>query len=94
MPVAGPVEVAGEVEAGTLPAGQYASTRHVGHPDGLLDATAGLLTWAGNQGLTFDKHPSADGEVWANRVEWFETNPMEQPDMDLWVTRLTIRLAD
>ena len=45
-------------------------------------------------GLRFDKHPSEQGEVWANRVEWFESNPMEQPDMDQWVTRLTFKLAD
>ena len=32
--------------------------------------------------------------MWANRVEWNETNPMEQPDMDQWVTRLTFKLAD
>ena len=85
---------AARVESGTLPAGRYASTTHVGHPDGLYDATVGLLTWAGNEGLPFDKHPSADGEVWANRVEWYQTNPMKQPDMDQWVTRLTFKLAD
>jgi effector-binding domain-containing protein len=94
VPVAGPVEVRGEVESDTLPAGRYASTTHVGHPDGLYDATVGLLTWAGNEGLPFDKHPSADGEVWANRVEWYQTNPMNQPDMDQWVTQLTFKLAD
>ena len=94
VPVAGPVEVGGEVESDTLPAGRYASTTHVGHPDGLYDATVGLLTWAGDEGLHFDKHPSADGEVWANRVEWYETNPMEQPDMAQWMTRLTFKLAD
>jgi hypothetical protein len=32
--------------------------------------------------------------VWANRVEWYETHPMEQPDMEEWVTRLTFKLAD
>ena len=94
VPVTEPVEGDGRVESAELPAGRYASTTHVGHPDGLYDATVGLLTWAGAAGLAFDKHPSPDGEVWANRVEWYETNPMEQPDMDQWVTRLTFKLAD
>jgi len=94
VPVAGPVETDGALEFGTLPPGRYASTRHRGHPDGLYDATVGLLTWAGQEGLRFDKHPSERGEVWVNRVEWYETNPMEQPDMDQWVTRLTFKLAD
>lgn len=44
--------------------------------------------------LPVDKQRSPDGEVWANRVEWYETNPMEQADMDKWVTRLTFKLAD
>lgn len=94
IPVAEPVEGDGRVEAGELPAGRYASTTHVGHPDGLYNATVGLLTWAGGAGLAFDTHASPDGEVWASRVEWYETNPMEQPDMTQWVTRLTIKLAD
>jgi len=94
IPVAGPVEADGDLELGTLPPGRYASTTHVGHPDGLYDATVGLLRWAGTEGLRFDKHPSEQGEVWANRLEWYETNPMEQPDMDRWVTRLTFKLAD
>jgi effector-binding domain-containing protein len=94
VPVAGQVETDGGLEVGTLPAGRYATTRHVGHPDGLYAATVGLLTWAGQEGLRFDKHPSEQGEVWANRVEWFESNPVEQPDMDQWVTRLTFKLAD
>jgi effector-binding domain-containing protein len=94
VPVAGPMVTEGVLEFGTLPAGRYASTRHVGHPEGLYGATVGLLTWAGQEGLRFDKHPAEQGEVWANRVESYETNPMEQPDMDQWVTRLTFKLAD
>jgi len=57
VPVAGPVEVGGEVESDTLPAGRYASTTHVGHPDGLYDATVGLLTWAGNEGPQYQEDP-------------------------------------
>src|SRR4051794_27112280 len=37
-----------------LPAGRYATTLHTGHYDGLRDATAHLLDWGQQQGLTWD----------------------------------------
>lgn len=94
VPVSAGVDGDSDVEADVLPAGRYASTTHIGPFDGLYDATRRLLRWAGERGLRFDKHPSEEGEVWASRVEWYETNPAEQPDPQQWVTRLTFRLAD
>ena len=93
VPVGERLAVVGGIKAGVLPAGQYVSTTHVGPYDGLYDATRGLLQWAEEQGLHFDKHPSDKGEVWRSRIEWYETNPAEQPDPSAWVTRLTFRLA-
>jgi effector-binding domain-containing protein len=94
VPVAYPVEGDGTVESGELPAGRYASTRHVGHPVELEGVTARLLEWADREGLRFDVTPSRRGDRWASRIDWFETNPMEQPDMNQWVTLLTFKLAD
>ena len=94
VPMPEPVGTDGGVECGSLPAGRYASTRHVGHPDDLVGVTAQLLWWADEAGLRFDVQPGPRGDQWAGRVEWFETNPMEQPDMSQWVTRLTFKLAD
>ena len=94
VPLQEPVEVDGDLEADVLPAGRYVTTVHVGPYEGLYGATRDLLQWAGEQGLHFDKHPSDAGEVWASRVEWYETDPSEQPDPSTWVTRLTFRLAD
>lgn len=35
-----------------------------------------------------------DGEHWGSRVEFYRTNPAEEPDMNEWVTQLAFRLAD
>ena len=46
--------------------------------------------WFGADGIAGRKRASR----WTSRVEWFETNPVEEPDMDQWVSRLTFKLAD
>jgi RNA polymerase sigma-70 factor (ECF subfamily) len=94
VPVASPVETSGDVESGVLPSGRHATTTHVGHPDELEAVTGRLLQWADDEGLRFDVHPSDQGDVWASRIEWYETNPAEQNDMSTWVTRLTFKLAN
>lgn len=94
VPVLAPVAGEGEIEPDTLPAGRYVTTTHVGPYDGLYDATVGLLRWAGEQQLTFDTHPSDQGDVWASRLEYYDSNPAEQPDPSTWVTRLAFKLAD
>ena len=94
VPVAEAIESYGRVAADELPAGRYLTTTHVGPYEGLYDATVGILRYAGTHGLSFDQHPSDKGDVWASRIEWYETNPAEQPDMSTWVTRLTFKLAD
>ena len=77
-----------------LPAGRYATVAHVGHPDGLMAATARLLDWAQDHGLTWDMTPTPTGEVWGCRLEMLMSNPAGQPDMHKWETVLLFRLAD
>jgi hypothetical protein len=77
-----------------LPAGRYVTTTYTGHPDDLEEVTGHLLDWAKDKGLTFDEHPSAEGDVWGCRLEFYETNPAEVPDLSQWVTTLAFRLAD
>ncbi|MBO0744949.1 MAG: GyrI-like domain-containing protein [Candidatus Dormibacteraeota bacterium] len=88
------VEGDGRVHAGFLPAGRYATLRHVGHPMTLMDATARLLRWADEQGLKWDVTESPDGERWTARLEFYLTDPREQPDMNAWEAELAFRLAD
>ncbi len=93
VPVAAPVEVDGDMIAGVVPAGRYATLTHTGHPSELMGATKALLDWAAAQGLAWDVSPDAGGERWGGRVEYYLTDPREEPDMSKWVTELAFRLA-
>jgi effector-binding domain-containing protein len=83
-----------DVLSGVLPAGRFATVTHTGHPDELLQVTADLLGWADGQGLTFDRHDSPAGDVWACRLEVYLTDPAEGPDTNKWETQLLFKLAD
>lgn len=82
------------VEPDELPARDYLTTVHHRPYDGLYGATVALLAHAGTRGPRFDQHPSDAGDVRASRLEWSETNPVEEPDPARWVTRLEFKLAD
>jgi effector-binding domain-containing protein len=84
----------GEVYAAELPAGRYAMVTHVGHPDGLEQATGDLLRWAADEGLRFDRRETEDGEVWGCRLERYRSDPAAEPDMNAWETDVLVRLAD
>lgn len=84
----------GRVLASLLPAGRYATVRHVGHPETLITATAALLDWAKSKGLRWDMSPSDEGERWGCRMEIYHTDPRDEPDMTKWETQLAFRIAD
>ena len=92
-PIAVAVPGDDRVLAGVIPGGRYATVRYTGHPMGLYDATAALLEWAAGQGLAWDVTETEDGERWGARLEIYETDPAQEPDMDKWVTELAFRLA-
>jgi effector-binding domain-containing protein len=94
VPVAAPVDGDGEVLAGELPAGRYATTTHVGHPDDLIAVTRAFQDEAAARGLTFDATETERGTRWGCRLELLLTNPAEQPDLNKWETTLAYRLAD
>jgi len=94
VPVAAPTSGDGEVVAGVLPAGRYATLTHVGHPSELMEVTKALLDWAAGQRLTWDMSPGIAGERWGCRLEIYLTDPRAEPDMSKWVTQLAFRLAD
>ncbi|MGW0230656.1 GyrI-like domain-containing protein [Actinopolymorpha singaporensis] len=89
-------EVTGDdrVRCGVLPAGRYATLRHVGHPDELVDATGALLRWADSEDLHWDVTDSPAGERWAARLEIYLTDPQDEPDLNRWETDLAFKLAD
>jgi effector-binding domain-containing protein len=92
-PVAAAVPGDGDVFAGTLPAGRYATVTHVGPFEGLYDATTDLLAWARQQGLAWDTTDTDAGERWGCRLEVYRTNPAEVPEPDRWETDLLFRLG-
>jgi effector-binding domain-containing protein len=94
VPVAAATDGDDQVVAGVLPAGQYATLTHVGHPSELMAATKALLDWAAEQGLAWDVTTSEDGDRWACRLENYLTDPEQEPDMSKWVTQLAFKLAD
>jgi effector-binding domain-containing protein len=93
VPLAEPVHVAGDLFVRTLPGGRFATATHRGHPDGLIEATAALLEWAEAEGLTWDVHDTAQGQVWGCRLEVYRTDPRVEPDMERWETDLVFQLA-
>ncbi len=94
VPVASVVHDDGAVSGGTLPAGRFAVMTHAGAPQTLVDATSALLRWAEARGLAFDVSDSDAGDQWGCRVEFYLTDPAQQPDTSLWQTELAFRLKD
>ncbi|HEY2079233.1 MAG TPA: GyrI-like domain-containing protein [Streptosporangiaceae bacterium] len=94
VPVASAVEDDGEIRGGTLPAGRFAVMTHTGAPETLVAATAALLDWAEARGVGWDVSQADAGEKWGCRLEFYLTDPAEQPDTSKWQTELAFRLAD
>lgn len=93
VPVAEAVVGDQRVLPGVLPAGNYAGILYTGHPSGLMDATAALLDWAAKRALAWDVSDTPQGQRWGCRLEIYDTDPREEPDLDKWETRLLFRLA-
>lgn len=94
VPVASAVDDDGDIRAGTLPGGRFVVMTHTGAPDTLMGATGELLDWAAARGLAWDVTPTDEGESWGCRLEFYLTDPAEQPDLSKWQTQLAFRLAD
>lgn len=90
-PVAQPLPGDERVVTGELPAGRYAVLVHTGHPDTLVDATAALLAWAEASGLRWQM--ADDGQTWAARLEFYLSDPEQEPDMNRWQTELAFLVA-
>lgn len=94
VPVVSAISDADDIRAGILPAGRFAVMTHTGAPDTLVAATAALHEWAEANGVAWDMTPTDEGEKWGCRVEFYLTDPAEQPDTTKWQTQLAFRLAD
>ena len=84
----------GEVLAGVLPAGRYATVTYFGHYRNLMDVTATLIGWAKLVGHAWDSHTDKAGEHFASRFELYPNGPADEPDPEKWETQIFIRLRD
>jgi effector-binding domain-containing protein len=86
VPVSAPVTGSGRIQPGVLPAGSYAVLRHTGPYDGLVASNAALQQWAADHGVRFDTSDTAQGSAWGGRVEFYLTDPGQEPDPAKWET--------
>jgi DNA gyrase inhibitor GyrI len=88
----GPEE--GRVKNGTLPSGKFIGLSWTGHPDKLKTVTGMLIGWVNLTQQKFDMDEKPDGDHFACRLEIYESDPAEVPDMEAWVTTLAFKLKD
>ncbi|HWV21930.1 MAG TPA: GyrI-like domain-containing protein [Devosia sp.] len=88
----GPEE--GRVKNGTLPAGNFIGVSWTGHPDQLITVTGMLIGWINLTQQQLDVEEKPDGDHFACRLEIYESDPAEVPDMEDWVTTLAFKLKD
>lgn len=89
---AGPEE--GAVKVGTLPGGRFMGVTWHGHPDRLETVTGMLIGWSRLTLQPFDQWSEGEDDHFACRLELYESDPAEVPDMNKWVTTLAFKLKD
>ena len=81
----------GEVKAGILPAGRYASLIYSG---GGISGNRALIEWVRSQGLQFDRWDTEQGDNFRGRYETYLTDPKIEPRKSRWQIEVAIKLAD
>jgi len=81
----------GEVKAGVLPAGRYASLIYSG---GGISGNRALIEWVRSQGLEFDRWDTEQGDNFCSRYESYLTDPGVEPRKSKWQIEVAIKLAD
>ena len=88
----GPEE--GAVKVGELPGGRFMGVTWHGHPDALITVTGVLIGWSNLTRQPFDQWSEGKDDHFACRLELYESDPAEVPNMDEWVTTLAFKLRD
>jgi effector-binding domain-containing protein len=81
----------GEIKAGVLPAGRYASLIYSG---GGISGNRTLIEWVRAQGLDFDRWDTDQGDNFRGRYETYLTDPKMEPRKSRWQIEVAIKLAD
>jgi len=90
-PVATPLQSDGEIIAGQLPAGRYGVIINTGPFDDLTGAHQALMRWGEAQGLTWKT--SDHGWYWDANLEFYLTDPAEEPNPQKWETEIAYLTA-
>ncbi len=93
VPIAHAVGSEDPIVADVLPAGRYATLIYTDVSRG-MEANKALLDWGAQEGLVWDSWPDGDGEGFGARLEFYLTDPKDEPDPAKWETEVAIRLAD
>ena len=92
VPVATAVQGDEWISSGVIPAGRYATLVYSGVTG--IKGNKALLDWAVNNDIKWDRWDDEHGDAFRARVEYFLTDPAEEPDKKKWETEVAIRLAD
>src|SRR5687768_17189714 len=92
VPVASALSGDGRVSAGAIPAGRYATLVYSGVTG--ITGNKALVEWAAKNNIKWDRWDDENGDAFRSRVEYFLTDPAEEPDKKKWETEVAIRLAD
>ena len=93
VPVADVLSGNDRIRASVIPAGRYASLIYTGIENGFKGNEA-LINWAAANGIRWDRWDDENGDAFRSRVEYFLTDPDDEPDPAKWETEVAILVAD
>lgn len=93
VPVATALSGEGRIHAGILPSGRYATLVYTGVRNGIA-ANAALQDWGKKKGIQWRTRPAKKGTAWTARMEFFLTDPKQEPDPEKWQTEVAYLVAD
>lgn len=92
VPVATSVKGNDRITPGVIPSGRYASLVYSGVTG--IEGNKTLIEWAVQNNIKWDRWEDPNGDAFRSRVEYFLTDPAEEPDQSKWETEVAIKLAD
>ncbi len=90
-PVATALPGSGRIQAGELPGGRYVTLVHTGPYNGLVAANGALQDWARDQRISLES--SEDGHRFRGRVEFYPSDPREEPDSAKWQVEIAYLIS-
>ncbi len=91
FPVTAALQDDGQMRAGLLPAGRYASLIYTG--SGYAGNKA-LVEWAKANGIAWDRWDDAKGDAFRSRYETYLTDPRVEPRKTKWRVEVAIKVKE